>query len=55
MRTNIETGRLFAEVTDVLMRRARRLHAADPTPLDLDADLIALDATLVDLSLALFP
>lgn len=47
--------RLFAEVTGVLMRRARRLYAADPTPLDLDADLFALDATLIDLSLALFP
>jgi hypothetical protein len=47
--------RLFADVTGVLMRRARRLYADDPTPLDLDADLFALDATLIDLSLALFP
>ena len=47
--------RLFVEVTGVLMRRAHRLYADDPTPLDLDADLFALDATLIDLSLALFP
>lgn len=47
--------RLFAEVAGVLMRRARRLYADDPTPLDLDADLFALDATLIDLSLAMFP
>jgi hypothetical protein len=47
--------RLFAEVAGVLMRRARRLYAGEPTPLDLDADLFALDATLIDLSLALFP
>ena len=47
--------RLFAEVTGVLMRRARRIYADDPTPLDLDADLFALDATLINLSLALFP
>src|SRR5579871_2040075 len=47
--------RLFADVTGVLMRRARRLYAGDPTPLDLDADVFALDATLIDLSLALFP
>lgn len=47
--------RLFAEVAGVLMRRARRLYASDPTPLDLDADIFALDATLIDLSLALFP
>lgn len=47
--------RLFADVTGILMRRARRLYADEPTPLDLDADLFALDATLIDLSLALFP
>lgn len=47
--------RLFAEVAGVLMRRARRLYADDPTPLGLDADLFALDATLIELSLALFP
>jgi hypothetical protein len=47
--------RLFADVTGVLMRRARRLYANDPTPLDLDANLFALDATLINLSLALFP
>lgn len=47
--------RLFAEVTGVLMRRARRLYADDPTPLGLDGDLFALDATLIELSLALFP
>ena len=47
--------RLFADVTGILMRRARRLYADEPTPLALDADLFALDATLIDLSLALFP
>ena len=47
--------RLFAEIAGVLMRRARRLYADDPTPLDLDADLFALDATVIELSLALFP
>lgn len=47
--------RLFAGVAGVLMRQARRLYAHDPMPLDLDADLFALDATVIDLSLALFP
>lgn len=47
--------RVFAEVAAVLMRRARRLYADDPTPLDLDADLFALDATVIELSLKLFP
>ncbi len=47
--------RLFAELAGVLMRRARRLYANEPIPLGLDADLFALDATLIELSLALFP
>jgi hypothetical protein len=47
--------RLFAEIAGVLMRRARRLYADEPAPLDLDAELFALDATLIELSVALFP
>jgi IS4 transposase len=37
------------------MRRARRLYADSPFELGLEADLFALDATLIELSLALFP
>ena len=48
-------ARLFADVTTVLMRRAQRLYAIDPSPLLLDGDLFAIDATLIDLSLTLFP
>lgn len=47
--------RVFAEVAAVLMRRARRLYADTPFELGLEADLFALDATLIELSLALFP
>jgi IS4 transposase len=47
--------RVFAEVTAVLMRRAQRLYADSPPALGLEADLFALDATVIDLSLALFP
>ena len=47
--------RIFAEVTAVLMRRAQRLYADMPPALGLEADLFALDATVIDLSLALFP
>jgi IS4 transposase len=47
--------RVFAEVAAVLMRRARRLYADMPFELGLEADLFALDATVIDLSLALFP
>lgn len=47
--------RVFADVAAVLMRRARRLYADTPFELGLEADLFALDATLIELSLALFP
>ncbi len=48
-------ARLFAAVAAVLMRRAERLHADQPTELELDGELFAVDASLIDLSLALFP
>jgi IS4 transposase len=47
--------RVFAEVAAVLMRRARRLYVEVPFELGLEADLFALDATVIELSLALFP
>lgn len=48
-------ARLFAAVTAVLMRRAQRLYAAEPAELALDGELFAIDATLINLSLALLP
>jgi len=48
-------ARLFAEVAMGLMRRARRLYEGTPPELGLDGDLFAVDATLIKLSLALFP
>ena len=47
--------RLFANVAAVLMRQARRLYQDQPADLGLEGDLFALDATLIELSLALFP
>ena len=47
--------RVFADVAAVLMRRAQRLYANVPPELGLDADLFALDATVIELSLALCP
>lgn len=47
--------RVFAEVAAVLMRRARRLYGETPFELGLEADLFALDATLIELSLTLCP
>jgi hypothetical protein len=48
-------ARLFAEVAAVLMRRARRLYVDEPAELGLDGELFAVDASLIELSLALFP
>ena len=47
--------RVFAAIAGVLMRRAPRLYGETPPELGLDADLFALDATVIELSLALFP
>jgi hypothetical protein len=46
---------MFAALANVLMRKAQRMYAGTPLPLDLDGELFALDATLIDLSLKLFP
>lgn len=46
---------LFAELAMVLMRRAKRLYAETPAELKLDGELFAIDATLIELSLAVFP
>lgn len=47
--------RVFAAVAQVLMRRAARLYADDPTEPTLPELSFALDASLISLSLALFP
>lgn len=52
---NHRDWRVFAEVAGVLMRRARRLCGELPAELGLEADLFALDATVIELSMALFP
>jgi len=46
--------RVFAEVAQVLMRRARRLGQTEPAG-SLAAKVFEYDATLVDVSLALCP
>lgn len=47
--------RVLTDVGAVLMRRARRLYADTPFELGLEADLFALDATTIELSLTRFP
>jgi hypothetical protein len=47
--------RFFADLGQQLMLRARRLYQDEPTALGLEGDIYALDATMIDLSLALCP
>lgn len=46
---------LFAEIAAILMRRAQRLYGGDPLPIDVDGEIFAIDSSLIDLSLKLFP
>lgn len=47
--------RFFAELGQRMMHRARSLYRDEPIAVDLAGDLYALDATMIDLSLALCP
>jgi hypothetical protein len=47
--------RFFAELGQRLMQKARQLYRDEPTALECEADIYALDATMIDLSLALCP
>jgi len=48
-------ARVFSAIAAVLMRRAARLYSDHPPDLGLEGSLFAVDASLIDLSLALFP
>jgi len=47
--------RIYADFAQVLIHEARRLYVGDSLGLDLDQTVYALDATTIDLCLALFP
>lgn len=47
--------RFFAELGQRLMKKAQQLYRDEPTALEIEADIYALDATMIDLSLALCP
>jgi hypothetical protein len=47
--------RIYADFAQVLIHEARRLYTGDGLGLDLDQTVYALDATTIDLCLALFP
>ena len=47
--------RIFAAVAEVLMRRVRRVYDQEPQALELPELCYALDSSIIDLSLAVFP
>jgi hypothetical protein len=47
--------RIYADMAQVLISRARELYAKDPFILDLEETVYALDATTIKLCLSLFP
>jgi hypothetical protein len=47
--------RLYADLAQKLSARARRLYAGEPLAVELDETVYALDSTMIDLCLALFP
>ena len=47
--------RIYADFAQVLIHSARDLYSNDPFGLDLKETVYALDATIIDLSLSLFP
>lgn len=47
--------RIYADLAQGLIRRARPLYAHDPLGLELDQTIYALDSTTIDLCLNLFP
>jgi hypothetical protein len=47
--------RIYADFTQVLIQHARRLYAGDAFGVELDQTVYALDSTLIDLTLSVFP
>lgn len=47
--------RIFADFAQVLIRRARKLYAAEPLSVELKRTVYALDSTTIDLCLSCFP
>jgi transposase len=47
--------RIFADLAQLLIRQARTLYADEPLGLDLDQTVYALDASVIDLCLSVYP
>ena len=51
----VRDWRIYQDFAQVLIRNARELHHNDPLSVQLDQTAYALDSTIVDLCLSLFP
>jgi hypothetical protein len=47
--------RIYADIAGIMIQRAKKLYAATPLPVDLDATAYALDSTVIDLCMSMFP
>ena len=47
--------RIYADIAGILIQRAKKLYAATPLAVDLDATAYALDSTIIDLCMSMFP
>lgn len=47
--------RIYADLAQLLIARARRLYASEPLAVELEQTVYALDSTTIDLCLSLFP
>ena len=47
--------RIYADFAQVLIREARTLYVGEPLEVDLDGTVYALDSTIIDLCMSLFP
>ena len=52
---DLRDWRIFADLAQHLVAQARRLYANEPMVLDLDQTIYALDASVIDLCLSLYP
>jgi hypothetical protein len=51
----VHDWRIYADLAQVLIRRARHLYASDSLSVELEQTVYALDSTTIDLCLSLFP
>ncbi|MCP4625253.1 MAG: DUF4372 domain-containing protein, partial [bacterium] len=47
--------RIYADFASILIQQAKKLYAQTPLPVDLDATAYALDSTVIDLCMSMFP